>query len=67
MAMSIGSGRGRRDANAQDLGAEAALMERNGILRERADRYLVDGYRYTSLADALAQVRRSAVQRADRP
>ena len=39
---------------------EAAVMLRNGITRRRADRYDVDGYRYTSLGDALAQVTRSS-------
>lgn len=45
---------------------EAAMMARNGIVRVPADHYHVDGYRYTNLADALAQVRRGAGQRAAR-
>ena len=49
--------------NAED---DAALMARNGIARVRADQYLVDGYRYANLADALAQVSRCAGERADR-
>lgn len=43
---------------------ELALMARNGIARVRADQYHVDGYRYTNLADALAQVGRAAPARA---
>ena len=43
---------------------EAAVMIRNGITRVQADQYHVDGYRYTSLADALAQVSRVARVRA---
>ena len=42
---------------------EAATMARNGITRVPADHYHVDGYRYTNLADALAQVRRGAGKR----
>ena len=42
--------------------AEAALMARNGIVRVPADQYHVDGYRYASLADALAQVRRRSAE-----
>lgn len=42
---------------------EAAILLRNGITRIPADHYHVDGYRYTSLADALAQVRRGAHDR----
>ena len=45
---------------------EADLMARNGIARVRADQYLVDGYRYANLADALAQVSRGAGERAHR-
>jgi hypothetical protein len=44
---------------------ESAMMERNGITRVPADQYHVDGYRYTNLADALAQVRRGAGARPD--
>ena len=50
-------------AGARDVQDEADLMVRNGITRVRADHYLVDGYRYTNLADALAQVRRGAAGR----
>jgi hypothetical protein len=35
-------------------------IERHGIVVVRADHYRVDGYQYTSLADALAQARRRA-------
>ena len=38
--------------------AEAALMARYGITRIPADQFHVDGYRYSSLSDALAQARR---------
>jgi hypothetical protein len=44
---------------------ESAMMKRNGITRVPADQYHVDGYRYTNLADALAQVRRGAGARPD--
>ena len=50
-------------ADVQGGQAEADLMARNGITRVRADHYDVDGYRYTNLADALAQVRRGAARR----
>ena len=50
---------------APDRQDEAALMVRNGITRVPADHYHVDGYRYTNLADALAQVRRGAGKRAE--
>ena len=39
--------------------AETALMARHGITRTVAHHYHVDGYRYTRLADALAQAARS--------
>ncbi|GAA4822478.1 hypothetical protein GCM10023232_19950 [Sphingosinicella ginsenosidimutans] len=42
---------------------EAALMMRNGITRTTSSHYHVDGYRYTSLADAIAQVNRGARDR----
>lgn len=51
-------------ADARDAQAETDMMVRNGIACVRADHYLVDGYRYTNLADALAQVRRGAAGRA---
>ena len=37
----------------------AALMARHGIERVPADQFNVDGFRYTNLADALAQARRA--------
>jgi hypothetical protein len=37
----------------------AALMARHGIARVPADQFHVDGFRYTNLADALAQARRA--------
>ena len=43
---------------------ERALLARNGITRVPADHYHVEGYRYTNLADALAQVGRGAPGRA---
>lgn len=39
---------------------DEAVMARNGITRIVTHHYLVDGYRYTTLADALSQVRRGA-------
>lgn len=44
---------------------EIAMMERNGITRVPADQFHVDGYRYSNLSDALAQVRRGAGARPD--
>jgi hypothetical protein len=41
----------------------ALTMALNGITCVPANHYLVDGYRYTSLSDAMAQVRRGAAQR----
>ena len=41
-----------------DPAGEGALMVRHGITRTTVHHYLVDGYRYTSLADALAQANR---------
>jgi len=35
-----------------------ALIARHGIVRVPADQFHVDGFRYTNLADALAQARR---------
>lgn len=43
----------------QDSETEAAMMARYGIVRVPADHFLVGGYRYTSLADAIAQARRA--------
>lgn len=51
-------------AETPDLDPDVAIMERNGIIRVPAHQYWVDGYRYTNLADALAQVNRSARARA---
>lgn len=39
---------------------ELAVMARNGITRITVHLYRVDGFRYTSLDEALAQVRRGA-------
>jgi hypothetical protein len=39
--------------------AEAALLTAHGIVRIPADRFEVDGYHYTNLADAVAQAKRS--------
>ena len=43
--------------------ADVAVMARNGITRTEAFHYHVDGYRYTSLRDALAQAARGAALR----
>ena len=45
------------------LSGEAALMDRYGIVRVPADQFHVDGYRYSTFADALAQARRSSPDR----
>jgi len=52
-------------AETPDLDPEFAVMARNAIIRVPAHQYWVDGYRYTNLADALAQVERSARARAE--
>ncbi|UNK78435.1 hypothetical protein MNQ96_12755 [Sphingopyxis granuli] len=39
--------------------AERETLNRYGITRVPVATYLLDGYRYTSLADAVAQARRS--------
>jgi hypothetical protein len=39
---------------------DSELIARHGIIEVRADHYHVDGYRYTRLADAVAQARRTA-------
>lgn len=44
--------------------AEADVMARNRITRVAAYQYHVDGYRYSNLADALAQVARESRKRA---
>ena len=46
-------------AEIPDTDPDLAVMERNGITRITAHQYWVHGYRYTNLADALAQVKRS--------
>lgn len=45
--------------------AEAQMLERNGITREMVAQYRVDAFRYSSLGDALAQVRRGAAGRSE--
>lgn len=49
-----------------DVTGDAALMARHGITRTSVHHYFVDGYRYTSLADALAQAKRSGAGAAAR-
>jgi hypothetical protein len=49
--------RGRATASAAE--AEADLIAQYRITRVPADRYEVDGYRYGSLADAVAQAKRT--------
>jgi hypothetical protein len=39
--------------------AESAVLAEYGITRVPADRFDVDGYRYTNVADAVAQARRT--------
>jgi hypothetical protein len=39
--------------------AEAALLIEHGIIRVPAHGFNVDGYRYTNLADAVAQAKRT--------
>jgi hypothetical protein len=39
--------------------AEAALLAEHGVIRVPADRFDVDGYRYTNAADAIAQAKRT--------
>lgn len=41
-----------------DAEHDRELMDRHGITVVRADQYHVDGYRYTNLADAIAQAGR---------
>jgi hypothetical protein len=43
--------------------AEAGLLAEHGVIRVPADRFDVDGYRYTKAADAIAQARRSGETR----
>ena len=49
--------RGRATASAAET--EAALLAEHGITRVRADHFDVDGYRYTNVADAIAQANRA--------
>jgi len=53
---------------AMDPGAtsadEAAMLERNGITRITVHQYHVDGFRYSSIGEAMAQVKRAARGRA---
>ena len=42
---------------------DVAVMARNGITRTEAFYYHVDGFRYSSLRDALAQVARGSALR----
>lgn len=39
--------------------ADAAELERHGIVRVPADIFHVDGFRYGSIADAVAQAKRT--------
>lgn len=41
-----------------DAEHDRELMDHHGITVVRADQYHVDGYRYTNLADAIAQAGR---------
>jgi hypothetical protein len=49
--------RGRATQSAAET--EAALLALHGISRVPTDRFDVDGYRYTNLADAVAQAKRA--------
>lgn len=53
--------RGRATDSAAE--AEAALLLAHGIRRVPADRFEVDGFRYTSLGDAVAQAKRTRQER----
>jgi hypothetical protein len=53
----VQSARTAAPASAEE--ADDALMARFDIVRISADQFHVDGYRYTHLAEALAQARRS--------
>ncbi len=52
-------------APGHEPGAEAQMLERNGIVKEMVARYSVDGFRYSNIADALAQVRRGSAVRSE--
>ena len=39
--------------------SDVVLMARHGIVRVPADQFHVDGFRYSNLADALAQAKRA--------
>ena len=41
---------------------DRALMAAHGITRTTVHHFFVDGYRYTKLADALAQAKRSSAK-----
>lgn len=43
----------------KSVGAEREALAAWGIERVPADHYLVNGFRYTNLADAIAEARRS--------
>ena len=49
--------RGLSTASAAE--SETALLAEYGITRIPAERFDVDGYRYTNVADAIAQARRT--------
>ena len=56
----------RRDGDATKAAElETATMARYGIMRVPADQYHVGGYRYTSLADAVAQAKRAPEARVE--
>jgi hypothetical protein len=57
-----GSDEPGNDAASGDDG-DIAMMARNGIVCVPANQYHVDGFRYSNLADALAQVKRGAAGR----
>ena len=57
MTVSETPDRGLATASAAE--AETALIAEHGITRVPADRFDVDGYRYTRIADAVAQARRT--------
>lgn len=46
-------------AGAPETDPDLALLERNGIKRVAAYQYWIDGYRYSNLADAVAQAERT--------
>ena len=54
-----------RAASEPETSAEAQMLERNGIVKETFARYRVDGFLYSNVADALAQVRRGSAIRSE--